>query len=159
MDGKCHSRFYWNTAYFSTVLNLKCVYWCNSDLLVTNLVVQLSAWCICWFWRYNIKKAPYSLDDACYLTRKALKVTLRSWQAIGKLYLRNQCITDSWFSTCMPADVFYLFANSLDIHAHSFTYLFSDELTQQDLIERRLWKKKNMDAYLIDMRKESKRRR
>jgi len=85
-------------------------------VLLPYTLVKLSAWYICWFWRYNIKKAPYSLDDACYLTRKALKVTLRSWHAI-------------------------------------------DELTQQDLIERRLWKKKNMDAYLIDMRKESKRRR
>lgn len=34
-----------------------------------------------------------------------------------------------------------------------------DETRKDDLIERRLWEKSNMDSYVAEMRKESKRRR
>lgn len=34
-----------------------------------------------------------------------------------------------------------------------------DESTQEDLIQKRLWEKSNLESYLAEMRKESKRRR
>lgn len=38
-------------------------------------------------------------------------------------------------------------------------FQLSDEPRKDDLIERRLWEKSNMDSYVAEMRKESKRRR
>lgn len=34
-----------------------------------------------------------------------------------------------------------------------------DEATKEDLVGRRLWEKSNLESYLAEMRKESKRRR
>lgn len=35
----------------------------------------------------------------------------------------------------------------------------SDESKKEDLVNRRLWEKSNLESYLAEMRKESKRRR
>ncbi|XXG62769.1 hypothetical protein AAC387_Pa05g1081 [Persea americana] len=85
-------------------------------LLLPYTIGKLLLWRGCWFWRYQIKKAPYSWDDACYLTRTCLKVPLNAWRNI-------------------------------------------DESIKDDLVVKRLWEKGNMEVYLADMRKESKRRR
>lgn len=85
-------------------------------VLLPYTISKLLLWNICWFWRYRFKQAPYSWEDASYLTRRSLGVPLDSWRQI-------------------------------------------DELRQEDLIERRLWEKSNLDSYLAEMRKESKRRR
>nr|GMD93002.1 chaperone protein DnaJ 50 [Ipomoea batatas] len=85
-------------------------------LLLPYTIGKLLLWHGCWFWRYNIKRAPYSREDASYLTRSSLGVSLDSWEYI-------------------------------------------DESTKEDLIQRQLWEKSNLESYLAEMRKESKRRR
>ncbi|GAA0144168.1 chaperone [Lithospermum erythrorhizon] len=85
-------------------------------ILLPYTLSKLVLWNACWFWRYNVKHATYSWEDASYLTRRSLTVPLDSWLNI-------------------------------------------DESTKEDLIERRLWEKSNLESYLTEMRKESKRRR
>ncbi|KAK9092126.1 hypothetical protein Syun_027037 [Stephania yunnanensis] len=85
-------------------------------VLLPYTLSKLLLWKGAWFWRYQVKKAPYSWDDACYLTRKSLRAAPDAWENI-------------------------------------------DESTKEDLVQRRLWEKPNMDDYVAEMRKEWKRRR
>ncbi|KAL4291247.1 hypothetical protein GQ457_14G010770 [Hibiscus cannabinus] len=85
-------------------------------ILLPYTIGKLLLWYGCWFWRYKVKKAPYSWEDAAYLTRNSLRVPLDSWLNI-------------------------------------------DESAKEDLIQRRLWIKSNLDSYVAEMRKEHKRRR
>ncbi|KAL8107793.1 hypothetical protein AgCh_024262 [Apium graveolens] len=85
-------------------------------ILLPYTIAKLLLWHGGWFWRYQIKKAPYSWNDASYLTQRSLGVPHESWR-------------------------------------------YMDDLRKDDLIERRLWEKSNMDSYVAEMRKESKRRR
>uniref|UniRef100_A0A803QLA7 J domain-containing protein n=1 Tax=Cannabis sativa TaxID=3483 RepID=A0A803QLA7_CANSA len=89
---------------------------CVRFLLLPYTVSKLLLWCGHWFWRYKVKKAPYTWDDASYLTQRALRVRLDSWVNM-------------------------------------------DDVTKEDLLQRRLWEQSNLDAYFAEMRKESKRRR
>ncbi|TYG97182.1 hypothetical protein ES288_A10G017600v1 [Gossypium darwinii] len=85
-------------------------------ILLPYTIGKLLLWYGCWFWRYKVKQAPYSWEDAAYLTRNSLRVPLDAWLNI-------------------------------------------DESTKEDLLQRRLWIKSNLDSYLSEMRKEHKRRR
>ncbi|XP_059661735.1 chaperone protein dnaJ 50 [Cornus florida] len=85
-------------------------------ILLPYTITKLLLWYGCWLWRYQVKQAPYSWEDASFLTRRALGAPMDSWSYI-------------------------------------------DESTKEDLIQRRLWEKSNMGNYLVEMRKESKRRR
>ncbi|KAI4374071.1 hypothetical protein MLD38_012114 [Melastoma candidum] len=85
-------------------------------LLLPYTILKVSLWYSCWIWRYRMKKAPFSWDDAAYLTRRALGLPIESWSRI-------------------------------------------DEPTKEDLVHKRLWEKANLESYLTEMRKESKRRR
>ncbi|XP_007025982.2 PREDICTED: chaperone protein dnaJ 50 [Theobroma cacao] len=85
-------------------------------ILLPYTIGKLLLWYACWFWRYKVKRAPYSWEDASYLTRNSLRVPLDAWLNI-------------------------------------------DEATKEDLIQRRLWIKSNLESYLAEMRKEYKRRR
>ncbi|KAI8001499.1 DnaJ protein ERDJ7 [Camellia lanceoleosa] len=85
-------------------------------ILLPYTIGKLLLWHACWLWRYQVKRAPHSWEDASYLTRRSLGASLDKWRSI-------------------------------------------DESTQVDLIQRRLWEKSNLESYLAEMRKESKRRR
>ncbi|XP_027111585.1 chaperone protein dnaJ 50-like isoform X2 [Coffea arabica] len=85
-------------------------------ILLPYTIGKLLLWHGCWFWRYNVKRSPYSWEDASYLTQRSLGVPPDSWT-------------------------------------------FIDESTKEDLVQRRLWEKSNLQSYLAEMRKESKRRR
>ncbi|GMY36968.1 chaperone protein dnaJ 50 isoform X2 [Fagus crenata] len=85
-------------------------------ILLPYTIGKLLLWSGCWFWRYKVKKAPYSWEDASYLTQRSLGVPLDAWRSI-------------------------------------------DDSRKEDLIQRRLWEKANLESYLSEMRKESKRRR
>ncbi|ONK78020.1 uncharacterized protein A4U43_C02F13360 [Asparagus officinalis] len=85
-------------------------------LLLPYTLGKILYWQLCWFWRYQIKKASYTWDDACYLTRTCLKLPPEHWENIN------------------------------------------DQM-KDDLVLKRLWEKNNMENYLAEMRKESKRRR
>ncbi|OMO64912.1 hypothetical protein COLO4_31725 [Corchorus olitorius] len=85
-------------------------------ILLPYTIGKLLLWYGQWFWRYKVKKAPYSWEDASYLTRNSLRVPLDAWLNI-------------------------------------------DESTKEDLIQRRLWIKPNLESYLAEMRKDYKRRR
>lgn len=85
-------------------------------ILLPYTLGKLLIWQTCWFWRYQIKKLPYSWNDACYLTQKSLRVPFEAWRNI-------------------------------------------DESTKASLVQKRLWEKSNMEIYMEEMRKESKRRR
>ncbi|KAF6162980.1 hypothetical protein GIB67_021129 [Kingdonia uniflora] len=85
-------------------------------LLLPYTLGKLLLWNCSWFWRYRVKRAPYSWDDACYLSQRCLRVPPEGWRNL-------------------------------------------DESIKDDLIQRRLWEKSNMETYLAEQRKESKRRR
>ncbi|RDX61352.1 DnaJ protein ERDJ7 [Mucuna pruriens] len=85
-------------------------------VLLPYTLGKLLLWSACWFWRYNVKKYPYSWEDASYLTKRSLGIPHNRWRNI-------------------------------------------DEATKEDLVLRRLWEKSNMESYVAEMRKESKRRR
>ncbi|XP_057962433.1 chaperone protein dnaJ 50 [Malania oleifera] len=85
-------------------------------ILLPYTTGKLLLWCGCWFWRYQLKHAAYTWEDASYLTQRSLGVPLDRWRII-------------------------------------------DESAKEDLIKRRLWEKSNLEIYLAEMRKESKRRR
>lgn len=85
-------------------------------LLLPYTIGKLLLWYGCWFWRYNVKRAPYSWEDASYLTQRSLGISFDSWRYI-------------------------------------------DEPLKEDLIQKRLWEKSNLESYLAETRKESKRRR
>ncbi|KAE8733194.1 Chaperone protein dnaJ 50 [Hibiscus syriacus] len=42
-------------------------------ILLPYTIGKLLLWYGCWFWRYKVKKAPYSWEDAAYLTRNSLR--------------------------------------------------------------------------------------
>ncbi|KAJ0080640.1 hypothetical protein Patl1_11057 [Pistacia atlantica] len=85
-------------------------------VLLPYTISKLLLWSGHWYWRYNMKKAPYSWEDASYLTQKSLAVGLDAWMSI-------------------------------------------DESTKEDLVRRHLWEKSNLESYMAEIRKESKRRR
>ncbi|KAJ4838736.1 Chaperone protein dnaJ 50 [Turnera subulata] len=85
-------------------------------LLLPYTIAKILLWNGCWFWRYTVKKAPYTWEDASYLTQRSLRVPIDAWETV-------------------------------------------DESTKEDLVQRRLWQKQNLESYLAEMRKESKRRR
>ncbi|KAF2565242.1 hypothetical protein F2Q68_00025680 [Brassica cretica] len=85
-------------------------------VLLPYTIIKLLVWYSSWVWRYKVKKAPYSLEDASYLTRRSLGVPLDTWTNL-------------------------------------------DEYKKEDLLQRRLWEKQNLENYYAEMRKESKRRR
>ncbi|KAK9936117.1 hypothetical protein M0R45_012978 [Rubus argutus] len=85
-------------------------------ILLPYTIGKLLLWHSCWFWRYKVKQAPYTWDDASYLTQRSLSAPLDAWRNV-------------------------------------------DDLRKEDLINRRLWESSNMESYLAEMRKESKRRR
>jgi DnaJ family protein C protein 25 len=79
---------------------------------------------------------------------------------IGKLLLWQVCWLWRYWVKRSPyswEDASYLTRRSLGIHLDSWTSI--DESTQEDLIQKRLWEKSNLESYLAEMRKESKRRR
>lgn len=53
--------------------------------------------------------------------------------------------------TIMPDETSSVITSRLMFHA--------DDSVRNDLVSRRLWEKGNMESYIADMRKESKRRR
>jgi len=85
-------------------------------VLLPYTIGKLLLWSGCWFWRYKVKKAPYSWEDASYLTQRSLGASLDAWKTV-------------------------------------------DDATKEDLVHRRLWEKPNLESYMSEMRKESKRRR
>ncbi|XVE51162.1 hypothetical protein DITRI_Ditri02bG0017100 [Diplodiscus trichospermus] len=52
-------------------------------ILLPYIIGRLPLWYGCWFWRYKVKRAPYSWEDASYLTRNSLRVPLDAWLNIG----------------------------------------------------------------------------
>ncbi|CAO2842605.1 unnamed protein product [Amaranthus hypochondriacus] len=85
-------------------------------VLLPYTLSKLLLWNGCWLWRYKVKKAPYSWEDASYLTQRSLGASVDAWRNL-------------------------------------------DEATKDDLIQRQLWVKPNMESYVSEMRRESKRRR
>lgn len=61
------------------------------ELLNSMLYIQLLLWHGGWFWRYQIKKAPYSWEDASYLTQRSLGVPHESWRYMGKRCIFSSC--------------------------------------------------------------------
>ncbi|XP_010553423.1 PREDICTED: chaperone protein dnaJ 50 [Tarenaya hassleriana] len=51
-------------------------------ILLPYTLSKLLLWYSCWVWRYNVKKAPYSWEDASYLTQKALRLPPDAWTNI-----------------------------------------------------------------------------
>ncbi|KAJ8549708.1 hypothetical protein K7X08_033415 [Anisodus acutangulus] len=58
-------------------------------ILLPYTLGKLLLWYGCWFWRYNVKRAPYSWEDASYLTRTSLRVPLDSWISMDESTKEN----------------------------------------------------------------------
>ncbi|KAG6573208.1 Polyubiquitin 10, partial [Cucurbita argyrosperma subsp. sororia] len=53
-------------------------------ILLPYTIGKLSLWTGCWFWRYKVKKIPYSWEDAAYLTQRSLRVPIDAWKNIDE---------------------------------------------------------------------------
>ncbi|KAK3035087.1 hypothetical protein RJ639_032589 [Escallonia herrerae] len=53
-------------------------------ILLPYTIGKLFLWYGCWSWRYRVKRAPFSWEDASYLTRRSLGVALDSWRHIDE---------------------------------------------------------------------------
>ncbi|KAL5724490.1 DnaJ protein erdj7 [Ranunculus cassubicifolius] len=70
-------------------------------LLLPYTLSKLSLWGACWFWRYKVKKASYSWEDASYLTRRSLRVPLEAWRTTDEgtkedLVRRRLWVDSNW---------------------------------------------------------------
>jgi len=117
-----------------------------------------------------VKKHSYSWEDASYLTQRSLGIPLDRWRHIGKLLsTMNQpsSFRHHGHRGIMCSFFGYLFwilqawSNLLlcILMVLIWCLLLIDEATREDLVLKRLWEKSNMESYVADMRKESKRRR
>lgn len=70
-------------------------------LLLPYTLSKLSVWTICWFWRYRVKKASYSWDDASYLTRTSLRVPLEAWKTTDEYKKEDLVRRRLWESSNM----------------------------------------------------------
>ncbi|KAJ8442277.1 hypothetical protein Cgig2_011200 [Carnegiea gigantea] len=48
-------------------------------VILPYTLIKLLLWHGCWFWRYQVKKAPYTWEDASYLTRRSLGISADVW--------------------------------------------------------------------------------
>ncbi|XP_052180414.1 dnaJ protein ERDJ7 isoform X2 [Diospyros lotus] len=55
-------------------------------ILLPYTIVKLLLWQVCWFWRYRVRQAPYSWEDASYLTQRSLGIPFDSWECIVQLH-------------------------------------------------------------------------
>ncbi|KAM7254696.1 hypothetical protein ACFE04_019937 [Oxalis oulophora] len=62
---------------------------CVRFVLLPYTIGKLMLWCCCWQWRYKVKKAPYSWEDASYLTQRALRASDDSWMSIDESTKEN----------------------------------------------------------------------
>lgn len=53
-------------------------------ILLPYTIIKLLLWHGCWFWRYQVKKAPYTWEDASYLTQRSLGIHADSWRNIDE---------------------------------------------------------------------------
>ncbi|KAL9243528.1 hypothetical protein vseg_017403 [Gypsophila vaccaria] len=54
-------------------------------ILLPYTLCKLLLWHGCWFWRYKVRKAPYTVDDASYLTQRSLSVPAAAWENMDEL--------------------------------------------------------------------------
>ncbi|MCD7467324.1 hypothetical protein HAX54_004716 [Datura stramonium] len=58
-------------------------------ILLPYTLGKLLLWYGCWFWRYNVKRAPYSCGRCSYLTRRSLRASLDSWISMDESTKEN----------------------------------------------------------------------
>ncbi|KAL9272200.1 DnaJ protein ERDJ7-like protein [Drosera capensis] len=68
-------------------------------LLLPYTLIKLALWYGLWFWRYQVKQAPYSWEDASYLTRRALGVPLDHWSNIDELTKEDLVLRQLWIKS------------------------------------------------------------
>ncbi|PON39437.1 Terminal organelle assembly protein [Parasponia andersonii] len=65
-------------------------------LLLPYTISKLLLWSGHWFWRYKVKQAPYSWEDASYLTQRALRVPPDAWRNIGERADKGRSSTEAF---------------------------------------------------------------
>lgn len=104
-------------------------------------------------WYY---KPPYHLSSSCYCYPGSEKMLL-TWM--------TWCIVTEIFGTSFGFSNTYLhvlewFRVSVNLIPKLVLCVrLSDELRKEDLLQKRLWEKANLENYLAELRKDSKRRR
>ncbi|KAK1556487.1 hypothetical protein Q3G72_005769 [Acer saccharum] len=68
-------------------------------------------------------------------------------------------VVDMPFTLGCKVCVRYHNNQKLSITGNDLKFPDTDESTKEDLVQRRLWEKSNLESYMAEMRKESKRRR
>ncbi|KAL2943105.1 Chaperone protein dnaJ 50, partial [Bienertia sinuspersici] len=54
------------------------------SILLPYTLDKLHLWHACWFWRYKVKKAPYSWEDASYLTQRSPGAPANNWRNLDE---------------------------------------------------------------------------
>ncbi|GMH26890.1 hypothetical protein Nepgr_028733 [Nepenthes gracilis] len=68
-------------------------------MLLPYTLIKFMIWHICWFWRYKVKQAPYSWEDASYLTQRSLGVPLHTWRNIDELAKEDLIQRQLWIKS------------------------------------------------------------
>ncbi|XP_075488514.1 chaperone protein dnaJ 50 [Primulina tabacum] len=68
-------------------------------ILLPYTLGKLLLWNGSWFWRYKVKRAAYSLEDASYLTRRSLRVPFDSWKYMDESTRENLVHRRLWEKT------------------------------------------------------------
>ncbi|KAG8045137.1 hypothetical protein GUJ93_ZPchr0008g13998 [Zizania palustris] len=74
-------------------------------ILLPYSIGKVLSWEICWFWRYHVKKLPYAWEDACYLTRKSLKIHANTWQNIDDYRKEDLVMKRLWDKSNMERHI------------------------------------------------------
>ncbi|XP_078437255.1 chaperone DnaJ-domain superfamily protein [Wolffia australiana] len=72
------------------------------DLIVVQFLLlpyhlgKLLLWRCLWLWRYNVRKAPYTWNDASYLTQRCLNIPSSSWLNLDETTKKNLVQRHLW---------------------------------------------------------------
>ncbi|KAF5184835.1 Chaperone protein dnaj [Thalictrum thalictroides] len=74
----------------------------NYAEMILIFVNPSSYYCGVWrFWRYRVQKASYSWNDACYLTRRSLRVPLEAWRNTDESMKEDLVLRRLWKTSNM----------------------------------------------------------
>lgn len=72
-------------------------------ILLPYTLGKLATWEASWIWRYWMKKMPYSWDDASYLTRSCLGISLTNWRSMSDRLRDDLIVKRLWVKSNLAA--------------------------------------------------------
>lgn len=74
-------------------------------ILLPYALGKLLLWTACWFWRYKVKKYPYTWEDASYLTQRSLGIPHDRWRNIDEATKEDLVLRRLWEKSNMDSYV------------------------------------------------------